>query len=162
METKEIIRTKINLIQLGVFFLATSFFGYLAIVVLNSNVIAIDGSDENDSQFVKWILFVLFICFSISCLYNILSFKIYSLTQKYLIVNQPLLLLKKVFPIETIDNIIEINTKMNMSRGLQNVASYRGKVTIIKLLNGEKIKFDSSTINNYSEFKKHLSERITC
>ena len=158
METKEIIRTKINLIQLGIFLIATCFFGYFAIVVLNTNEIAVDGGNEKDSQFIKWIVFGLFICFSISCLYNIVSIKIYSLSKKNLIVNQPFLLLKKVIPIETIDNIIEKNTQINMSRGLQNVASYKGKETIIELTNGKKIKFDSSTINNYSEFKKHLSE----
>jgi hypothetical protein len=160
MESEEIIKTKTNLITIGLFILGTCLFGYFAYVVLTSEMKVTNGTSEKDAQFVKWIIFGIFLFFSIVSLYNIVVLKIYSLTKKDLIVNQPLLLIKKVIPFETIDKVVEKNTQINMSRGLSNVAVYKGKEAILELTNGKKIKFDSLTIKNYAEFKKTISDLI--
>lgn len=161
MESEEIIKTKINLITIGLFIVGTCLFGYFAYVVLNSEMKVAEGTSEKDALFVKWIIFGIFLFFSIVSLYNIVGLKMYSLTKKDLVVNQPLLLIKKVIPFETIDKIFEKNIQINMSRGLSNVASYKGKETILELTNGKKIKFDSLAIKNYVEFKKTISNLIT-
>ncbi|MEO5776747.1 MAG: hypothetical protein ABIQ27_07575 [Flavobacterium sp.] len=157
MESEAIIKTKINFIPIVLFLIGSVLFGYFAYVILSSHMTIAKGSDEQNGMVVKWLIFGVFIIFSVGCLYNVVRLKIFTLTKKHLIINQPLIFFKKFIPLENIEKVYEKNIQINnMSRGMQNVAVYKGKESLIELKNGKKIKFDSLTIRNYFEFKKSI------
>jgi hypothetical protein len=160
MESEEIIKTKPKLLPIGLFAIGTLFFGYFAYVILSSEIKVADDTSEKVTLFIKWIFFGIFFSFSIGSLYNIIGFKIYYLTKKDLIICQPLLFQKKVLPLQTVDKIFEKDNQISISRGLSYVPFYIGKVTIVEFIYSKKIKFDSLTIKNYSEFKKTISKLI--
>jgi hypothetical protein len=160
MESEEISKTKVKLFTVGIYLLATCFFGYIAYVVISSPMTDSNDTSGKDLLYTKWIVFGLFFSFSIGCFYYVVALKTYALTNKNIIIRYPLLFYRKAIPIDCVEKMFEKDISVNMSRGLSDVAIYKGKETTVELTNGKKIKFDSLSFSNYLEFKNNISKLI--
>ena len=146
--------------SLGLYFLGACAFGCLAYMSLTSKMTIDDDVNNSELSFIKWTLFFLFLTIAFGCVYNLVKVKTYSLTKQNLIIKHLLFSYKKTIPFSEIESVTEKKISMKMSRGIQNVTNFNEKETSIRLVNGKNIKFDSSLITNYTEFKKTISELI--
>lgn len=155
---KIIIKTKTNLFTIGIILVGMFFFSFLASLVYPFKTL--QGTNERFGIIIIWIIFLIFVFFSLGCLFNIIALRVYSLTKNSLIVKHPLLFIHYSIPLTNIVKILEKDNNINLSRGLSFITIYKGKLSIIELINGKKIKFDSLIISNYSDFKKEISKSI--
>jgi len=161
MEAEDIIlKTKINILSIGLFLIGMAFFGYFAYTVLVSPMESSNDLNEQDLLFLKWIVFGAFFLIFAVFLYSFLTVKIFSLTEQTIIIDYPFLSFKKTFPISSIKKVSEKNNIYMLSRMRYDNAIYKEKETIIEFIDGSKIKVDLSSATNHIEFKKRISEII--
>lgn len=131
------------------------FFGFIACYMLGVNW-NINGVDRETGLTIVKIFIGIFIFFSIACLSLVLNIKIFTLTDKTLTINKPLLFLSREIPLIQIKSINQSEDPVKISRGFSTTTIYTGKKTTIELENGKKIRFSSMEVGGY----KSLIEKI--
>ena len=158
--TESTLKTKVNIISIALSFIGMVVFGYFAYVVLVSPMKSNHDLNENDLSVVKWIIFGAFILIFSIFLYVFFSVKIFSLTNQNIILDYPFLSFKKIIPITSIKKVTQKNNVYMYSRMRYDYLIFKEKETTIEFIDGKKINVDLSRAENYTEFKKRLTEII--
>jgi len=86
----------------------------------------------------------------------LVTIRSFVLTNKALIIKQPILLQKHRIELVDIEAIEEGKLSINSSHDFRDFNVYRGKQTYIKLSNGKDVKITSFEIRNYHYFIAHV------
>lgn len=108
------------------------------------------GREEVIGSVIAIVLFCFFVIWS---LYVLINIRMILLTNKRLIIRKPLLFLNKEIQIADISSVEEEDYVVR-NRKLGRV--YKGKKTIIKLIDGRKIKYESLSLQGYYQLNRLL------
>jgi len=161
MEVEEtILKTKINVFSVGLFLSGMILFGYFTFITLVSPMKSNNDFNAKDLLILRCVVSGAFVLLFIICSYRFFNLKILSLTKQNITINYPFLLSKKSIPISKIKNVVEKNNVYMLSRMRYDNAIFKEKEATIEFIDGSKINVDFSQAENYTEFKKRLSEII--
>ncbi|PIF47172.1 hypothetical protein CLU96_4221 [Chryseobacterium sp. 52] len=132
------------------------FFGCIALYIFSSLQPVSNQSTTNTDHIVFYSILGIFIFFSVWSLIIILKLKIVILTHQELIIQHPLLFLKKIIPLHKISNIEEKEFNINPKIKRKTYEIHKGNQCIINLNNKQQIILNSFEILEYEDLMKKL------
>ena len=137
-------------------FIGAIFFGLMAYLTYNTQYTAKNKIDTQTEIILLYSILGIFIFFCFWSLTLILKAKIITLTKQDLIVQQPFLFIKKIVPLNNINEIYESEFKVNPRIKNSTYNIHNGKQCTLKLSNGKQIKFNSFELIEYQDLYKKL------
>ncbi|UOK42158.1 MULTISPECIES: hypothetical protein [Flavobacterium] len=152
METT-IFKSKVSFLTIGFGLIGAVFMIALSLPLLLSKW---SKSSDNVNLIICWIIIGCFWLVSLLCLYILFNVKTFTLTNKNLIINRPLLFLNLKIPLENIKSINEEDYEINSAANSRKINVYNGEKMTLELQNGKKVIFTSFEISEYDDLVQNL------
>ena len=134
------------------------FFGSITSYFLNKKWLS--NGDQKTENIIVLVIGSVFLFFAIASLWMLLNIKIITLTNSELIIRRPLLFLHKSIPLIQITSISQSDDPVEISQNFRTTSIYTGNKTILQLINGDKIKFNSMEIGGYKVLIKQMVQAL--
>jgi len=134
--------------------------GVIAFKMLKANFEAKDTGDKT-SLIIVVVFAGVFILFGLVCLWCIISLKIFYITEKELIITQPLLFNSSSIPISSIRGISEKDAQVDVDKSPfgQSLITI-GQTATLQLQDGKQKRISSLEAGNYHTLIKNLHTRM--
>jgi hypothetical protein len=160
MTDKYIYKTGPNYLFIIFMIIGTALCAFLVNLVWSSGM-TVHGTSEKTGRLIILIFIGFFVLFGLVCLFMVIGFKTFYLTQDELILKRPLLLFSQRISLKDMTAFVEKENKIDISRDVFSTRIVSiGHTSTIRISNDKKIMISSIEIWGYNTLMKKINAQI--